>query len=324
MAEQEKISCPICKLTESVVGESTDFGRDSSYCCPRCGRFKITGTAKAMAENQQTIPKLSAWIRDRHEKEADIPEINSESLKRIVNSLPDYSPSEKQLILLKNLERKSNYPGYPVDLKPIIDFPLAWSTTPDDFCYYLASLHDRGLLQFNKAALFLSARSFGLSLKLPVTISPDGWDYLEKRASQIEEKTQVFVAMSFSREMKAAWEKALKDAITEAGYKAYRIDAEPHIDRIDAKIITEIKNSRFLVADVTEQKHGVYFEAGYALGLGFPVIWSVRKDHLSKVHFDTRQYNHIVWESEEQLKEQLYNFICAIIGKGKGSSSELK
>jgi nucleoside 2-deoxyribosyltransferase len=81
--------------------------------------------------------------------------------------------------------------------------------------------------------------------------------------------------------------------------------------------VAEIKNSLFLVADVTEQKQGVYFEAGYAIGLEIPVIWSVKKDELEKVHFDTRQYNHIVWESEKDLKEQLYNFICAIIGKRK-------
>jgi len=103
----------------------------------------------------------------------------------------------------------------------------------------------------------------------------------------------------------------------EAGYKPYRVDAEPHSDRIDVKIISEIKNSRFVVADVTEQKHGVYFEAGYALGLGLPVIWCVRKTDLDKVHFDTRQYNHIVWESTDDLENQLFNFICAIIGKGK-------
>lgn len=70
-----------------------------------------------------------------------------------------------------------------------------------------------------------------------------------------------------------------------------------------------------MIADVTEQKQGVYFEAGYALGLGIPVIWSCRKDDLKNVHFDTRQYNHILWESEEDYAEKLYNFICAIIGK---------
>lgn len=78
---------------------------------------------------------------------------------------------------------------------------------------------------------------------------------------------------------------------------------------------SEIKNSKFMVADVTEQQQGVYFEAGYALGLSIPVLWSCRKDDLKNVHFDTRQYNHILWENENDLKDQLFHFICAIIGK---------
>lgn len=62
----------------------------------------------------------------------------------------------------------------------------------------------------------------------------------------------------------------------------HRVDKEPHIDRIDAKIIADIKDSLFLVADVTRQKQGVYFEAGFALGLKLPVISSVREDDLKK------------------------------------------
>ena len=113
------------------------------------------------------------------------------------------------------------------------------------------------------------------------------------------------------------WEKGIKPAIEKAGYDPYRIDKEPHIDRIDAKIIADIQDSKFVIADVTQQKQGVYFEAGFALGLKQSVIWCVRKDNLDKVHFDTRQYNHIVWENPEDLQEQLYNTICAVIGKGK-------
>ncbi len=84
---------------------------------------------------------------------------------------------------------------------------------------------------------------------------------------------------------------------------------------IDVKIMAEIKNSRFLVADVTQQNKGVYFEAGYALGLGLPVIWCIKEDDLKNVHFDTRQYNHITYKTEDELKEKLYDFVCAIIGK---------
>ena len=53
----------------------------------------------------------------------------------------------------------------------------------------------------------------------------------------------------------------------------------------------------------------------YALGLGLPVIWTVRKDDAKNVHFDTAQYDPIRWESASDLEEGLSNYICAIIGQ---------
>jgi hypothetical protein len=50
----------------------------------------------------------------------------------------------------------------------------------------------------------------------------------------------------------------------------------------------------------------------------FPVL-RTQTGALEQVHFDTRQYNHILWEEENELKEALYNFICAIIGKRANS-----
>ena len=65
---------------------------------------------------------------------------------------------------------------------------------------------------------------------------------------------------------------------------------------------------------------GVYYEAGFAHGLDIPVIFCCRKDVLEKVHFDTRQYNHIVWEKPEELREKLANRIAAVIGDGPGKA----
>ena len=76
--------------------------------------------------------------------------------------------------------------------------------------------------------------------------------------------------MSFAKEFLPAWKDGIEPALERAEYRAYRVDDDPHVGRIDAKIMTEIKNSRFIVADVTDQRPGVYFEAGYALGLGCP------------------------------------------------------
>jgi nucleoside 2-deoxyribosyltransferase len=310
MTDERQDSCPICKLKDYGIGKRSSGG-DYIFNCPRCKNFIITFEALVDTENQDPIPKLSAWIRDFNEKRSGVPEIYRESLKEIPASLPDYSPREKQTKLLQNIERKTEYPGKPVDIVSKHDIPLAWASTEEEFLYYINSLIERGFLKKPFPTTLSSDMPFS------VVITANGWDYLEERERHIEERTQAFVAMSFSENLKSIYEGPISRAITKAGYKPYRVDAEPHSDRIDAKIISEIKNSRFVVADVTEQKLGVYFEAGYALGLGLQVIWCVRKDDLEKVHFDTRQYRHIVWETENDLETRLYDFICAIIGKEK-------
>ena len=312
MNEGNTQTCPICKLTDNrIVRENTgDWAELIRINCPRCKNFILTFEALiASGGSQVPIPKLSAWIRDFNERGSGIPEIYQESLEEIPASLPDYSPREKQIKLLQNIERKTEYPGQTVKIIPKYDIPLAWASAEEELRYYVQSLIDRNLIQ-------KMSQEIG-PVPLSVAITADGWDYLEQLERHIEDRTQAFVAMSFSEDLKSIWEGPIYRAIKKAGYKPYRVDAEPHSDRIDVKIISEIKNSRFVVADVTEQKRGVYFEAGYAQGLGLPVIWCVRKDDLDNVHFDTRQYNHIVWETADDLETQLYDFICAIIGKGK-------
>jgi nucleoside 2-deoxyribosyltransferase len=92
-----------------------------------------------------------------------------------------------------------------------------------------------------------------------------------------------------------------------------RIDRVHHNEKICDKVVAEIRMCQFLVADVTLQRPGVYFEAGFAMGLGRAVIWSCREDDLKNVHFDTRQYNHIVWKDPSNLRTQLTDRIKATI-----------
>ena len=123
--------------------------------------------------------------------------------------------------------------------------------------------------------------------------------------------SQAFVAMWFDASMDDAWENGFHPALEEAGYDPLRIDLQEHNQRIDDRIIAEIRNSGLLVADFTNHRQGVYFEAGFALGLGIPVIWTCREDELDKAHFDTRQYNHIDWKDPDDLWLRLYNRIRA-------------
>lgn len=126
--------------------------------------------------------------------------------------------------------------------------------------------------------------------------------------------------MWFDESMDRAWSEGIRPAIEDTGYGPVRINQRDHLDMIDDQIITEIRRSRFLVADFTHGKGGarggVYYEVGFAHGLDIPVIFTCQTDALKTVHFDTRQYPHIVWRSPEELRECLSKRISAVLGDG--------
>jgi nucleoside 2-deoxyribosyltransferase len=126
--------------------------------------------------------------------------------------------------------------------------------------------------------------------------------------------------MWFDSSMDDAYRQGFEPAIRESGYTPLRIDRKEHINKIDDEIIAEIRRSRFVVADFTSERDrprgGVYFEAGFAMGLRIPVFWTCRSDLIDQVHFDTRQFNHIAWDDPAALKTSLRNRIEAVLGRG--------
>jgi nucleoside 2-deoxyribosyltransferase len=298
------IKCPIC-LTNAKLVPPEGYGRIKDYKCPVCGPYSITNEVTLI--NNPVDYRLSAWIREHQEFKREPPKITTHILDDVLKNLPDYKVSEKQILLLRAIERRTEYPGAEVQMNKE-DYPLAWAKNDKELKFLLLTLADRRLTFIDQD--FLRADI------MKTKILPDGWDYLDKLSSLPAFTNQAFVAMSFDKELDLIWKNGIKPAVEKAGYKPHRVDKDPHIDRIDAKIIADIKDSQFVIADVTQQKQGVYFEAGFALGLKLPVIWCIREDDLKNVHFDTRQYNHIVWKTPEDLQERLYEVICAVIGKG--------
>jgi hypothetical protein len=145
------------------------------------------------------------------------------------------------------------------------------------------------------------------------------WERLEEIKKTAHSSARCFVAMWFHDSMVEVYEKAIVAAILDTGFEPLRIDRHEHVNRIDDEIIGQIKRSRFMVADFTGQRHGVYFEAGLMLGIGRTVIWMCRKDELAKengLHFDVRQFNFIAYESPEEARRRLRDRILAIEGEG--------
>lgn len=218
---------------------------------------------------------------------------------------------------------------------------LAWSESVDgsELDFLTSYLDSQGWI--TKGSEILDDEGYGIWRTnrglYGCRVEVSGYRRIEELVTNTD-SSQCFVAMWFDPSMDEAYEKGMRLAIEEdSGYSASRIDRQEFIGKIDDEIIAEIRRSRFLVADFThrvadiregkchesEEGHknlgargGVYYEAGFAHGLGLPVIFTCRSDMVDNLHFDTRQFNHIVWETPDDLREKLTNRIGSVLGDG--------
>lgn len=171
------------------------------------------------------------------------------------------------------------------------------------------------LLDYLEATGYIQQQRF-IDNTTKVTLPVSGLVRFEE-LSETTESSNAFVAMWFNPELDGVYDEAIAPALDECGFNPVRIDKREHNNKIDDEIIAEVRRAKFVVADFScgedGARGGVYYEAGYAAGIGKPVIFCVREDDLDRVHFDTRQYNHIVWTDAEDLRIKLINRIGATL-----------
>ena len=197
----------------------------------------------------------------------------------------------------------------PFPTNPIMQEAIAWSESIayEEVIYLIDYLKEKSWVREQQPGPF----------RMQVTV--DGYEKVADMQVN-PSATQAFVAMWINDETEEAFSAGITPGIEDAGYSAFRIDKKEDVVKIDDEIISEIRNSRFLVADFTQgndgARGGVYFEAGYALGLQIPVIFACRRDIVDKLHFDTRQYAHIIWDTPSDLRVSIRDRILARIGQG--------
>jgi len=292
----------VCPLCERPASAQWGGGFNFIVQCERCGRFNITNTAIKYLKAEQK-PLLSAYCR-RLPEGADVPTLSTAAIERFIRALPRYTPPEKLDNLLELMGRMTPALGEYTTFDPRNDYPLLIARSSNEAELLLRELMNRG---------YVSGTNDGLSLTM------SGWERLEDIRRAGRASSRVFVAMWFDKSTDDLYDNGIAPAVRDAGYDPLRIDKHEHVNRIDDEIIGQIKRSRFMVADFTEQRHGVYFEAGLMQGLGRTVIWLCDKKDLDegRLHFDVRQFNFIAYESVPDAKTRLYNRILAVEGEGQ-------
>ena len=315
--------CPIWGTSASIEQRTGDGETVDS---PRAGgRYFITDRAVVILQSRDESLKsrLTSWLIEQRRLGVDCPKISSTNVDGI-KQRRSLSIHQRADNLLRYIQRQLPHIGMDFDCEMKIDphqgdelaqrfrEMLAWSesTKVEELTYLLDYLESESCLEN------ISTGLTHLSYRLTVP----GHIHLAEIDHAVADSSQAFVAMWFDKSMDEIWEKGFRPAIEAAGYKAIRIDRKEHLNKIDDEIIAEIRRARFLVADFTQEgtgaRGGVYYEAGFAHGLNVPVVFTCRKDALEKVHFDTRQYPHIVWETPEDIVDRLTKRISAVLGDG--------
>lgn len=151
------------------------------------------------------------------------------------------------------------------------------------------------------------------SHKITIQLKPKGFSRIYELNKTQANNKKVFVAMKFGTETDALRAK-IKEGIIKAGYEPIIMDEVEHNHQIVPEMLYQIKNSRFVIAELSHHNNGAYYEAGYALGMGKEVIHICKKDELkSGLHFDVAQVNTLVYENIDLIPDLLAKRIKATI-----------
>ena len=308
-------SCPVCR-TPLLAESPHPSGRDATqFSCPRCGRFLLTRSLLAtLPRTLLSVPdaaaKLSHALRRAQEVNAEV--LFSTATIEEVLQRPLPRPQEQADLLVRWLALNLSGPGELVDISPETHAGIVGAKSDSGFALVLDHLFAVGLLTGHQL------KTIGAQGNAKATLSFRGWSYYEGLAKGSVAYRKAFMAMKFGD---PSLEKILSDvfkpAARKAGFDLFKLDDVPKAGLIDDRLRVEIQSSDFLVADLTHDNLGAYWEAGYAEGLGKPVIYTCERSKFeaTKTHFDTNHHLTIVWdvESPEQAGEELKATIRATL-----------
>ena len=313
------VECLFCKQ-EAVGFFLPDFGSGGTGVnCKYCGEYGMTEECLIFNQRPDTfdLAKIACYVKEHSLRGLPRPILYS-SQKFVRPASPPGSVgwdaaieafpktiAEKLDRALLNLNALTKHLG---DYVNVVDHAQsmvsALNTSEMDFL--LNILQEEDLVE----ATAVSAPFSGYS----VQISAKGFNRIAELQRGGPLSKQVFVAMKFDPSLDDIYEIGIKAAIEkDCGYDAFRVDRLQHNEDINDKIIAEMKKSKFMVADFTGHRNGVYFEAGFMMGLGRTVIFACKESEIGDAHFDTSHRNHVLWTDAADYREKLKLRIQATI-----------
>lgn len=313
-------TCPVCGRFELEVSDAFNINHLAPYLAYNCLKSHQSGCRYYTSLNKEECDKYNEAYENGDYTHGRPVHIDAE----IIQAWYPKSFSERIDLILLYLNKKTKHIGQQVQLE-YNELLSVMFVDRKDYIYFeeksieSCKIRNDGdcehelmyILNYLEQSCYIDF-SHSLSFKSGCTISltPEGYSRIDVLQKNTSRGRKVLVAMKFGNETKNLRE-AIRKGIKDAEYEAVFIDEVQHNDFITPELLKHIRDSKFVVVDLTHQNNGAYFEEGYAMGLGKPVIQLCRNG--VKLHFDVAQKNTIMWDTEADIPERLTNRIKATI-----------
>ena len=326
MANTEK--CLICNSSTINHGQNREYHSDE-IDCSKCGKYYRMHGFEVDLElelDKSAFYKVSSWIREQNDEFNITPKIDEEKFNEILEMKEKTIQEQFDLMMLflktlpESIELKDSesykitmmHMGVDSDEEVVRYCNEAllkcWMKDYVEFNKFTQKAIDMGFIE-GEAVNQLNQFEFN-------NLTFDGLQYLESLGQPNKSSKSIFVAFNFTDPtVSKAFNESVKEAIEELGftYTIVNQNSTEHDKAISDEIIAKLKSSRIVIADFTNHRNSVYFEAGFAMGMKIPIIWTCKEGHEDELSFDTRQYPHLEWKDGEDLKKQISDRIQVII-----------
>ncbi len=291
--------CPVCN---SKLKGFKDLGRKNLYECPRCGQYSMSyeaqqDLASLLSRGVNSNARLShaLYYMTKRQQWALV---TTELLKNILDNTELPRPQEQLENLILWLGEIQPNMGATIQAEE--DAIAAVGAVDISSLGFLVSQGiDVGLLK-GGVEYYVDGNCAIHSLQLTLA----GWQLFEDLQRGKSTSRIAFMAMQFGDGvLDRIYIDHFKGGVAATGFDLKRVDEGQPAGLIDDRLRVEIRQCRFLIADLTHQNRGAYWEAGFAEGLGKPVSYTCRKDVFDDktkgTHFDTNHHLTVTWEPDK-------------------------
>ena len=319
----DSVVCPVCRNTEGgSCQEAPKVGDYTQFRCDICGLYEAEGLALATTLHpQEDLTLIQRALISHHLRKISSEEkplrITPEWLAHLLSNGRLPRPAEQAANFIRYIGDEVSRSGKAIATFPIYIYAVIGAPDYNAVIRLTKELEERKILTADPLGTVVRHDNVtGLPRQdfTNISLSLDGWEQYEAEKRGKFEGHYGFIAMQFDDPeldpfMRDVVKPAVEDGEEGIGYKLVDMRDVGRAGVIDNIMRTQIRDAAFVIVDLTHDNSGAYWEAGYAEGLGKPVLYICEKTKFeeARTHFDTNHCTTVLWsrDDDEGFKKAL-------------------